>query len=71
MSLKETWDRRLGRWQAARQRSGSVIESMVIDMTEALVRTPEQVRQPPSGAATERNGTERNGTDRVTQTTGI
>jgi 6-phosphogluconate dehydrogenase (decarboxylating) len=32
-------------WQAALWRRGSIIESMVIDMNEAQVRTLEQVRQ--------------------------
>jgi transposase InsO family protein len=45
MSLEGTWDRRFGGWQAARRRSGSIIESMVIDMNEAQVRTLAQVRQ--------------------------
>jgi hypothetical protein len=45
MSLEDAWDRRFGGWQAARRRSGSIIESMVIDMNEAQVRTLEQVRQ--------------------------
>ena len=35
----------IGGWQAAHRRSGSIIESMVIDMNEAQVRTLEQVRQ--------------------------
>jgi hypothetical protein len=34
-----------GGWLAARRRSESIIESMVIDMNEAQVRTLEQVRQ--------------------------
>jgi hypothetical protein len=45
MSLEGAWDRRFGGWLAARRRSGSIIESMVIDMNEAQVRTLEQVRQ--------------------------
>ena len=45
MSLEAAWDRRFGGWQAARRRGGSIIESMVIDMNEAQVRTLAQVRQ--------------------------
>ncbi|HRD97745.1 MAG TPA: transposase family protein [Rubrivivax sp.] len=45
MSLERFWDGRFGGWQAALRRSGSIIESMVIDMNEAQVRTLEQVRQ--------------------------
>ena len=45
MSLEGTWDRRFGGWQAAYRRSGSIIETMVIDMNEAQVCTLEQVRQ--------------------------
>ena len=45
MSLEGARDRWFGGWQAARRRGGSIIESMVIDMNEAQVRTLEQVRQ--------------------------
>ena len=45
MSLEGAWDQRFGGWQAAHRRSGSIIESMVIDMNEAQVRTLEQLRQ--------------------------
>jgi transposase InsO family protein len=45
MSLEASWVGRFGGWQAARWRRGSIIESMVIDMNEAQVRTLEQVRQ--------------------------
>jgi hypothetical protein len=45
MSLEDAWDRRFGGWQAARRRGGSIIETMVIDMNEAQVRTLQQVRQ--------------------------
>ena len=45
MSLDGAWDRWFGGWQAARRRSDAVIESMVIDMYEAQLRTLEQVRQ--------------------------
>jgi hypothetical protein len=44
-SLEGAWDRRFGGWLAARRRGESIIESMVIDMNEAQVRTLEQVRQ--------------------------
>ncbi len=39
MSLEKAWDRRFGGWLAASLRRGSIIESMVIDMYEAQVRT--------------------------------
>ena len=45
MSLEGARDRWFGGWQAARRRGGSIIESMVIDMNEAQVRTLQQVRQ--------------------------
>ena len=45
MSLERVRGRRFGGWQAVRRRSGSIIESMVIDMNEAQVRTLAQVRQ--------------------------
>jgi len=45
MSLEGAWGGRFGGWQAARRRGGSIIESMVIDMNEAQVRTLQQVRQ--------------------------
>ena len=45
MSLEVGWDRRFGGWLAARRRRESIIESMVIHMNEAQVRTLEQVRQ--------------------------
>ena len=45
MSLEGARDRWFGGWQAARRRGGLIIESMVIDMNEAQVRTLEQVRQ--------------------------
>jgi len=45
MSLKGAWDEWFGGWQTARRRGGSIIESMVIDMNEAQVRTLQQVRQ--------------------------
>jgi hypothetical protein len=45
VSLAATRGRRFGGWQAARRWRESIIESMVIDMNEAQVRTLEQVRQ--------------------------
>jgi hypothetical protein len=45
MSLEGAWDWRFGGWVAARLPCGSIIESMVIDMNEAQVRTLAQVRQ--------------------------
>jgi hypothetical protein len=45
MSLEGAWDLWFGGWLAAHRRRGSIIESMVIDMNEAQVRTLEQVRQ--------------------------
>ena len=45
MSLEGARDRWFGGWQAARRRGRSIIESMLIDMNKAQVRTLEQVRQ--------------------------
>ncbi len=45
MSLEEVRDWRFGGGKAARRRGVSIIEPMVIDMNEALVRSLEQVRQ--------------------------
>jgi hypothetical protein len=45
MGLESVRDWWFGGWQAAYRRGGSIIESMVIDMNEAQVRTLEQVRQ--------------------------
>jgi hypothetical protein len=44
-SLEGVWERRMGGRRATRRRGESIIESMVIDMNEAQVRTVEQVRQ--------------------------
>ena len=49
MSLEDVWDLRFWSWQAAHRRGESIIESMVIDMNEAQVRTLEQVRQVMAG----------------------
>ena len=51
MSLEDVWDLRFWSWQAAHRRGESIIESMVIDMNEAQVRTLEQVRQVMAGTA--------------------
>ena len=48
MSLEGAWNRRSGRWQAARRRDASIatiIESMVIDIDEVQVCTLQQVLQ--------------------------
>ena len=43
--MEGAWNRWFRGWQAAGRRGGSIIESMVIDMNDAQVRTFERVRQ--------------------------
>jgi len=49
VSLTGAGDRRIGDWLAAHRLGGSIIECMVIDLTEAKVRRLVQVRQVSAG----------------------